>query len=240
MHSEIGKQLNLDILAFHGWGFNSSFWKDWKKLLPKRVRFDAADRGYFFREKYPEFLGDSSHKVLFLHSFGLHWCPQNLLEEATCIVIFNSFKNFHAGDDKRSKQILKSMLSEFEQHPKKVLEKFWQNAFYPNKEKNLPGFKFDKQLLLNDLKKLDTSEIDTDQLINGKPIISLDGGNDRIVTTNQGKSFTELTEGNAVYHFIKEAGHALPSTHSKDCWSFISAMIPIFQNNGNYRRKRSR
>lgn len=240
MYSEIGKKLNLDILAFHGWGFDSGFWKNWPKLLPSSVRFNAADRGYFLNKKSPEFLSDSSHKVLFLHSFGLHWCPIDLLEESTCIVIFNSFKDFHSNDEKRSKEILRSMLSELEHHPKKVLKKFWQNAFYPHKEKNLPGFKFDKKLLLEDLNKLNTSKIDTDQLKNGKPIISLDGGKDRILTTIQGKTFTELTEGNAVYHFIKEAGHALPATHPNDCWSFISAMIPIFQNNGNYRRKRSR
>jgi len=55
---------------------------------------------------------------------------------------------------------------------------------------------------------------------------------------NRGKGFTEFTEGNAVYHFIKEAGHCLPATHPQDCWSFINAMIPIFQHNGNYRKKR--
>lgn len=233
----------MEIIACHGWGFDSGFWKNWQGILPDDVTFKAADRGYFLGEKRPKFSNEPGQKVLFLHSYGVHWCPQNIIDEATCIVIFNGFKRFHPSDkkdEKLSTRILDAMISKFDEHPKEVLTKFWERVFYPANKNNLPGFKFDAPLLLRDLKKLHTSTFEIQRLKNGSPIISLDGGNDKILQTPRGKTFTEFTEGNAVYHFIKEAGHALPATHSQDCWSFISAMIPIFQHNGNYRRTKNR
>jgi pimeloyl-[acyl-carrier protein] methyl ester esterase len=239
--SETGNQLEIEIIAYHGWGFDSSFWKKWKEVLPEEVIFKTADRGYFLEEKRPKFSTDSTHKVLFLHSFGLHWCPKENLQQANSIIIFNGFKEFHTGegvDSKKSRMVLKKMITEFDKNPEKVLNKFWENAFYPEKKKIAPEERFDKKLMLIELKRLDTSEFDLKHLKNGQPIISLDGGNDHILFQNRGRGFTEFTEGNAVYHFIKEAGHCLPATHTQDCWSFINAMIPIFKNNGNYRRNR--
>ncbi|WP_421774596.1 hypothetical protein [Gracilimonas sp.] len=240
MHSE-KENLDLEIISYHGWGFDSSFWKDWEAILPHNVLFKTADRGYFLDEKHPEFSGISKHKALFLHSYGLHWCPEEQIEQATCIVIFNGFRDFHPEHNperKKSQKVLERMTAEFEKNPRKVLKSFWENAFHPDKRKHIPRGKLDGELLLADLKKLSTSSFDLIHFRRGKPIISLDGGSDKILTHNQGKKFTEITEGNAVYHFIKEAGHGLPVTHYKDCWSFINAMIPIFQHNGNYRRKR--
>ena len=241
MPSKTGNQLEIEIIGYHGWGFNSSFWNRWESILPENVILKTADRGYYLEEKRPRFSNEDTQKVLFLHSFGLHWCPKESIDEASCIVIFNGFKEFHTGegvDTKKSRMVLKKMISEFEKNPDKVLKKFMENAFHPEKPKKLPTKRYDKDLMLSDLKKLDTSTFDLKHLKNGKPIISLDGGNDHILYQNRGKGFTEFTEGNAVYHFIKEAGHCLPVTHPQDCWSFISAMIPIFQRNGNYRRKK--
>lgn len=242
MHSEKQHKLDLEIIAYHGWGLDSSFWKAWKDILPQNVLLKVADRGYFLEEKLPKFSNDSMHKVLFLHSFGLHWCPKENIDQATCVVIFNGFKEFHpkdTADRKRSVKVLQRMIKQFDEKPKEVLKNFWENAFYPDKKKNIPKGKPDTDFLLKDLKRLSTSTFDLIHLKKGKPIISLDGGSDKILTHSRGKEFTESTDGNAVYHFIKQAGHGMPVTHYKDCWSFINAMIPIFQHNGNYRRKRN-
>lgn len=243
MHSEKENQLDLEIIAYHGWGFDSTFWKDWVLSLNKNIQFKPADRGYFLEEKRPRFSEESKHRVLFLHSYGLHWCPHENIEQATCIVIFNGFIEFHPKkkqDRNRSVKVLQKMISEFNNNPEAVLNKFWKNSFFPaqDKETCIPKGKPDTELLLSDLKALNNSTFDLKQLKNGTPTMSLDGGSDRILTHNRGKKFTELTDGNAVYHFIKEAGHGLPVTHFRDCWSFINAMIPIFQHNGNYRRKK--
>ncbi|MGN8226497.1 hypothetical protein [Gracilimonas sp. BCB1] len=239
---QIQKQkLDLEIIAYHGWGFDSTFWNNWPAILPHNVLFKTADKGYFLDEKHPKFSGSSKHKALFLHSYGLHWCPQEHIEQATCIVIFNGFRCFHPDDGSQrseSRKALQSMISGFENNPKDVLQAFWKNVFHPHKNKYIRKGKFDKDLLVKDLKQMDTGSFNIQNLQNGKPIISLDGGSDKVLTNNRGKSFTEITEGNAVYHFIKKAGHGLPATHHQECWSFISAMIPIFQHNGNYRRKR--
>ena len=154
--------------------------------------------------------------------------------------MFNGFLQFlpdHGEKRRKAEAVLHKMIRAFEDHPQKVLNRFWQNAFSPDKIQYTSKGKPDSKRLFDDLKILTSSTFDLSLLDNGASIISLDGGADQILTINRGKKFTELTRRNAVYHFIKEAGHSLPVTHFQDCWSFISAMIPIFQHNGNYRRK---
>ncbi len=235
------QKLDIEIIAYHGWGFSSSFWDNWKTILPEDVQFKTADRGYFMDEQTPVFSGSSKHQVLFLHSYGLYWCPEEQIEQASCIIIFNGFHHFHPNVERKgteSENEMQKMISEFENNPKKILKGYWKKVFHPHNNKNIAKGKFDTDLLAKDLQELDSKSFNLQILKNGKPIISLDGGSDKILTNSRGKAFTEITEGNAVYHFIKEAGHGLPATHYQECWSFISAMIPIFQHNGNYRRKK--
>lgn len=230
----------MEIIAYHGWGFDGSFWKAWKKIIPKNISFKTANRGYFNEKKNISFTSSNGPKILIVHSFGLHWCPTKQIENADCIVIFNGFRTFHPDEASariQSEEILGKMISAFKKNPQKVLEKFWENTFYPSKQTFTIKSDFDDKLLLNDLEMLSNSLFTPSNLKEGKPIISVDGGKDKILGKPRGKEFTELTKRDAVYHFIKEAGHALPVTHATDCWSFLSAMIPIFRNNGNYRKQ---
>lgn len=241
MHFETGNQLDLEIIAYHGWGFDSGFWKNWKKIIPPETEFKTADRGYFFSKNQPSFSNTRKWNVLFTHSFGLQWCSEENLKQAHFIIIFNGFKKFHPLSEEantRSKKVLQKMISGFQKNPELVVRQFWKNTFSPQKIAYAPTLKFNKNLLLEDLRKLDRSDFDIKCLSNESKIISIEGGKDKILMYRQGKAFTENFQGNAVYHFIKEAGHGLPVTHLADCWSFINAMIPIFQHNGNYRSKR--
>ncbi|MEX0609841.1 MAG: hypothetical protein WD016_08225 [Balneolaceae bacterium] len=230
----------LEIIAYHGWGFDAGFWNPWKKIIPAEITFKTASRGYFFDEKSPRFSNSDSTKILFLHSFGLHWYPLKHIETADCIVIFNGFPSFHPEEpslQKKSKIILEKMIAGFEKNPQKVLQQFWENTFFPSKN-NFSKQDFDKSLLQKDLQLLHKSKFTSEHFKTGKSIICVDGGRDKILGNPRGKEFMVLTKRNAVYHFIKEAGHALPATHTADCWSFINAMIAIFGANGNYRTQR--
>ncbi|MEX0721312.1 MAG: hypothetical protein WD059_11630 [Balneolaceae bacterium] len=231
----------MEIIAYHGWGFGSDFWNPWKDLLPREVIFKTAGRGYFFEEIKPRFSNSESPKILFLHSFGLHWCPPKQIERADCIVIFNGFRTFHPEEEPAktmSERVLRKMISGFKKDPQKVLSEFWKNTFHPFEASYKNTSEIDSSLLLKDLELLDSSRFNTASFQDGKPIISIDGGRDKILGKPRGKEFTELTKRDAVYHFIQEAGHSLPATFASDCWSFINAMIPIFRNNGNYRKQR--
>ncbi|MTI88025.1 MAG: hypothetical protein FH748_08660 [Balneolaceae bacterium] len=241
-----GVKDKLEIIAYHGWGFSSDFWDVWKKSVPSSVKIKTADRGYFFEKKSPVFSSNNrSLKLLFLHSFGAHWCPAEQLMQADIVIIFNGFKTFHPEDKReknKSRLLLNRMINRFEDKPQQVLADFLANSFYPENKDITFNRDWDNKLLINDLKRLGESDFNLKLLSkNGKnvQIFSLEGGKDKILRRSAGKAFTTLTDQKAVYHFVKEAGHALPVTHTQDCWSFINAMIPIFIHNEYNREKKA-
>lgn len=52
----------IEVLAYHGWGFDSNFWKNWETIIPPSIRWMNADRGYFGEEKVPEFSDNGNIK----------------------------------------------------------------------------------------------------------------------------------------------------------------------------------
>jgi fermentation-respiration switch protein FrsA (DUF1100 family) len=113
------------------------------------------------------------------------------------------------------------MINNFEVKPEKVLNKFYQNCYAPQP---FPGREIEKinhQLLLEDLRELQNSEIDSQQLKKVGKICILHGADDHIVPKKKGREiYTQLNE-NLRYFEIKEAGHALPYTHHQQCLDFI-------------------
>jgi hypothetical protein len=75
------EKLDIEIISYHGWGFDSSFWRDWKTIVSEGVLFKTADRGYFLDEKLPEFSASTKQKAVFVHSYGLHGLPVTHYEE---------------------------------------------------------------------------------------------------------------------------------------------------------------
>ena len=69
----------IEIHAYHGWGFNGKFWDSLKAEFPTSILFKAANRGYFEEPYEPVFSSESSIKIIFTHSYGLHWCPKKKL-----------------------------------------------------------------------------------------------------------------------------------------------------------------
>ena len=84
------------VIAYHGWGFNPSIWQPLQAELEPFVRFEAADRGYFSDSVSPSWDQSSEfEKLLLVHSYGLHWCDQEVLRQADHLVIIGGFLNFH-------------------------------------------------------------------------------------------------------------------------------------------------
>lgn len=214
-----------EILAFHGWGFDASCWDGWKQEFGDGTSFDTFERGYFGNAKrIPIFSARSNNKIIMTHSFGLHLCPDNLFKEADLLIIFNGFIEFHpvaAQFKRRSKLVIKQMINALKGHPEEVLKDFYENTYKPRSPENLPESDPDKELLVKDLKILNTHTLEVSLLKSIHKICILHAFEDAIVHRRKGRSLYDCVNKKAKYFEIKKAGHALPFTHKDQCLKFI-------------------
>lgn len=218
-----------EVIAFHGWGFDSSVWKGWDELLSGSSLFSVFERGYFGKARQtPVFTAAKRSKVVLTHSFGLHQCPDKLFREADLLVICNGFIDFHpvaAQFRKRSKLIVKQMLNTLQGHPEKVLEEFYKNTYRPAEPNNLPDGEPDRNLLAEDLQRLHTETLDVTLLKSVNNICILHGFEDAIVHRRKGRTLYDNVAKQGKYFEVKNAGHALPFTHKEQCRQFIEPEI---------------
>ncbi|MBD2088742.1 methyltransferase domain-containing protein [Microcoleus sp. FACHB-1515] len=220
-------RLNIEIIAYHGWGYDQFCWQNWENVLPPTWKFQRFDRGYFDRPCAPKFTSSTATKIIFAHSFGLHFCPQDQLEQANCLILFSSFLQFHPQSDrlrKRSIQILDRMIEQFQTQPETVLENFYAKSCYPAIHKTSVSSNFNYSLLLEDLQQLGVSTIDPIHLEKIPNILILVGEDDRVISPTQLQQLhKELSFSE--YHSIKNSGHALPFTHQQECWSLAQQYL---------------
>ncbi len=157
------------IITQHGWGLDQSFWDSYKIEFQKnRWHWQDNERGYFSKNvnqsKWIKNNLKDQVKMVLCHSLGFHLIQENLLDEASHIVLINSFNNFLPSSNKRNiiyrslRRMEKKIIS-FEAED--MLKEFINRSFSPNDininfqnmfYKNLKSL--NKNLLLNDLKKL--------------------------------------------------------------------------------------
>ena len=157
------------IITQHGWGFDQSFWDiDKVKFQKNNWYWQDNERGYFFKKnnqsKWIKNNLNVKIKMVLCHSFGFQLIQKSVLQEATHIVLINSFNNFLPLNNKR-KFILRS-LKRMEQkiikfETKNMMKEFIERSFMPNIinidlqnifYKNLENI--NRKLLLEDLKNL--------------------------------------------------------------------------------------
>ncbi|NGP76241.1 alpha/beta hydrolase [Balneolaceae bacterium YR4-1] len=218
-----------EIVAFHGWGFDSSFWAGWEDLLPENIEFTVFERGYIGKPKStPVFTGSERKNVILTHSFGLHLCPDDLYRQADLVVICSGFIDFHpvaAQYRRRSKLIIKQMLNALQGHPEQVLKEFYTNTYKPDEPRKLPEGTPNLDLLVEDLERLNTQTFEVSLLKSVDNICILHGFEDAIVHRRKGRSLYDTYSKQAKYFEVKDAGHALPYTHNQQCWQFIEPEI---------------
>jgi pimeloyl-[acyl-carrier protein] methyl ester esterase len=228
--------LKGEIIAYHGWGFDSNCWTNWQKKLSDMFEFKAYDRGYFGYNNSPKF-DDNTHKIkiIFSHSFGLHFCPLQQLKQANLLILFNSFAEFHPENEKqrkRSKYALKLMIDEFKENPKNVLETFYKKCYHPFPyiPLNYNNFNWDK--LYQDLQLLDTSQLDINLLKDIPKIYIIHSSKDRIVSPFHAQNFAKKLSKNSEYYEIEGVGHSLPFTDINSCLPIINQALGDIENHG--------
>tara|TARA_B100001250_G_scaffold396773_1_gene403133 strand:- start:1924 stop:2631 length:708 start_codon:yes stop_codon:yes gene_type:complete len=88
-------------IAMHGWCSDSNFWLHWKKSFQLNGwNWENAERGYGNRKAsmpiWLDYEKEKNHyqRVVFCHSLGIHLISSQILNDATEIVLLNSFSNF--------------------------------------------------------------------------------------------------------------------------------------------------
>lgn len=217
------------IIAYHGWGFSAGFWDPLRFILDDGIRFETAERGYFSAPSRPQFDEEQSiRKIVLAHSYGLHWCDRDVLSQTDHLVIMGGFLNFHpeeVNEHRRSKLVLRQMLSQFVKAPKTVLKQFYNNTFFPQK----PSFKLpsnlNHDLLLADLSDLDRDEQSHQKVHNLDSITILHGSEDLIVHKHSAREMYRALRYRSQYFEILNAGHAFPVTHAEKCLEILNPIL---------------
>ena len=229
-----------ELLTFHGWGFSSDIWQSWESYLPPDLRVQHAERGYFGEGGVPQFEEEGSHKVILTHSFGLHWCPRPLIEQADHLVIISGFLSFHPERElaeRRSRLLFQQMMSRFVEKPHEVLAQFYRNTYSPSESPAAPygeingesageirgGISHDR--LLEDLGQLGTVRMGPEELHRIPALTLIHGEEDAIVSNRKGRGIYRLLNRRSRYLEVKHAGHAVPFTHPEICCKFLNPVL---------------
>jgi len=195
------------IISQHGWAFDSSLWKELKKIYIKNNWiWQDNERGYFNKTfASPKWINNNSYKrknIIIIHSLGIHLIDKNILLNASHAIFINSFYQFIPNNkDKkliiRSLERMKKKLNN--QEIKLMLNEFYKNSFFPN-EINL-NF---KETISSKFDNANISQLKSDfdkLMITNKPpllvskdcnVLIIKSISDRILNDHSSKSFIEL------------------------------------------------
>ncbi len=195
------------IITQHGWGLNKHIWDDYKvNFLNNNWHWQDNERGYFSTNNYQaKWIKSDSKKEIRMtlcHSYGFHLMQKKILEEATHIVLINSFNNFLPVSNKRNfilrslKRMEKKIIQD---EPKYMLKEFINRSFMPNDINN--SFKnifykslesLNKTLLLSDLKELYINRDFPVFLKKNCKIIFIKSENDLILDNESNNNFLDF------------------------------------------------
>jgi pimeloyl-[acyl-carrier protein] methyl ester esterase len=214
----------IEAIAYHGWGFDQHCWASWKTHFAEHgILLQTFDRGYFGTPQTPEFT-PHSHKIVMVHSYGLHLCPSKHLAQADLLIIFASFVQFHPPserDKRRSQRVLQQMIQGCQQEPQTVLAQFYTNCGLPL-EHDLRGHTVaNHNRLVADLQDLNTACFQIHSLNTTPHIVIFHGEMDQIVPRSKGEQWLDLLPNQTHLFLLPNAGHALPFTHTHECWQTL-------------------
>ena len=220
---------DIQAIAFHGWGFDSSFWKPLGNRISHFLNFQTVDRGYFLNPS-EFFFSDkpNSEKVVFAHSLGIHLCPEKTLKRADHLIILSGFLRFYPERKKQSKKkklLIRQWITQLVDQPKEVLQEYYDLAFYPDESQFPLRSKMDHDKLLSDLTVLERDEYNLQAFFEVPRITILHGADDKIVSQERAREMYHSLRFNSQYFEILHAGHALAHTHADKCAEIIETVL---------------
>lgn len=220
-----------EAIAYHGWGYEPSCWAGWAARLDTLgISLGAADRGYFGPAHAPAFSEDG-YRILLAHSYGLHLCPLEQLQQADLLVIFSSFVEFHPPEPRqrrRSQRVLEQMIQACQHDPQTVLQQFRLQCGQTAEQVAQAPPVSNHELLNRDLQELHHSHINVNDLQRIPAVMIFHGAADRIVPIGQGRDLAaqigahvhddQIQCEQIQCHEIHDAEHCLPFSHTEVCW----------------------
>lgn len=221
-------EIKAEIVAFHGWGLDATLWEPWEKILPGHIVLRMADRGYFYEPKNAGFELKDSTKILFLHSYGLHWCPAHLIKKAELMVVFSSFVQYFADEKKRLMEYtVKKRTHGFKADPAGWYTTFMELCGAPENS-NFNQNNMNIELMSKDLGHLHRNRFSC-SLEKDKKVILFEAERDMILTGSRKNEMEEVFGSLLHYHCFEEAGHLLPEANCSQCYSILKNLLPIFR-----------
>jgi hypothetical protein len=213
-----------EIHFYHGWGFDSEFWKSWIRD-GRFTRYHVFDRGYTGHPVSPsEFRSDSDVRIIVAHSLGLHFIPENILSQAGLLVVCGGFDRFHSGKNSAGHRKVVRMINRFAAMPMTVLTSFYTNCMHPaDRIIGSPG-KVNFDLLEHDLNFLNECRLEHPDVITERHVLLFHGKEDIIVPLSQAGELHKLLPASRLIE-IAGAGHMIPITHRDLIYRNISGLL---------------
>ena len=231
------------IISQHGWGLDHNVWIKLKnQFIQKNWKWQDNERGYF-KESYfiAQWIKDNtagSKKIAICHSLGIHLMEKKILEEATHIVLINSFHNFIPMNTEN-----KIMIKTLKRMEKKInseqilpmLKEFIQKSFMPNEaDINFKNFlklsseDININMLLNDFQKLYLQNQYTNLFSKHAEVLIIKSKKDSILKENSCDEFIEILNDSQIKRpklvQLHKQGHIL---HNIDIGKIIEDWIEI-------------
>ena len=231
------------IISQHGWGLDHNVWIKLKnQFIQKNWKWQDNERGYF-KESYfiAQWIKDNtagSKKIAICHSLGIHLMEKKILEEATHIVLINSFHNFIPMNTEN-----KIMIKTLKRMEKKInseqilpmLKEFIQKSFMPNEaDINFKNFlklsseDININMLQNDFQKLYLQNQYTNLFSKHAEVLIIKSKKDSILKENSCDEFIEILNDSQIKRpklvQLHKQGHIL---HNIDIGKIITDWLEI-------------
>lgn len=224
------KGMPITWILQHGWGFDSSCWNPWAHYFSSET-VKRLDRGYFAATETLNLQMESTQRAtkpvtVVVHSLGLHLIPASLFQCIDFLVIIAGFSTFHDSvHTKTSDSVVEMMLQRLPTHALEVLLRFYRKCDYIGKElpATMPLY-INHTHLIQDLTFLNQNRFDIQQIAHIPKILLLHGAADKIVSVEKSHELQQQLAQSKLF-INKDAGHALPFTHSEWCYQIIQEEV---------------
>jgi len=220
------------IISQHGWGLDQSIWNKLReKFIRQNWTWQDNDRGYFsdscVKVKWIKNDSYNNKKVALCHSLGIHLIGQEILKEASHIVLINSFFNFIPTNNERNITIrtLRRMEKKININEVRfMLEEFISRSFMPNQVDitfksifNLKSNKINIKNLLKDFQKLYLQQSTFNLFSENAEVLIIKSKNDFILKEHAFNEFINLLNNSQINQpmlvQIENQGHLIDNDY---------------------------
>ena len=201
------------IISQHGWGLDQTFWNNLKEeFIKQNWIWQDKDRGYYSNSKVEvKWIKNESiknNKVVLCHSLGIHLIGKEILEEASHIILINSFYNFVPTNNESKITMRKLLRMENKINTSQIdlmLEDFISRSFMPNQVDmgfnsmfKIGSKQININLLLEDFQKLYLEKSTFNLFSKYCEVLIIKSKNDLILNEYASKEFINLLNNSQI------------------------------------------